>query len=150
MKALVQRVSRAEVRVEGRSVGRIGKGMLVLLGVERDDTETEVAWLAEKVTGIRIFPAECPAGGHKNMDRSLCEAGGAMLVVSQFTLAGDVTSGKRPSFEKAAPPEEAERLYKKFVAACHAAGARVETGVFGAMMEVELVNNGLVTLMVER
>ncbi len=149
MKAVVQRVSRAGVSVEGRKVAEIGRGLVVLLGVERGDTEKEADWIAEKIVNLRIFPAEGPEGEHKNMDRSLLDAGGAILAVSQFTLAGDCRKGRRPSFVRAAPPEEAEPLYEKFVGACRACGVQVETGKFRAMMDVELVNDGPVTIWVE-
>ena len=149
MIAVVQRVSRASVSVEKRRVASIGEGAAVLLGVERGDSPSEADWLAEKVVNLRIFPAEGTEGEHKNMDRSLLDVKGDMLVVSQFTLAGDCRKGRRPSFDRAAPPEEAKALYEKFAEACRALGIRVETGVFRAMMDVELVNTGPVTLIVE-
>jgi len=145
VRALVQRVTRAAVRVDGREVGAIGRGLLVLLGVRRGDTAAEAVWLARKVAELRIFDG---AGG--KFDRALSDVGGALLVVSQFTLYGDARRGRRPDFTAAADPETAEALYTRFVAELRAAGHRVETGVFGAMMAVELVNDGPVTVMVER
>jgi D-tyrosyl-tRNA(Tyr) deacylase len=144
VRAVVQRVSRAEVRVDGEVVGRIGRGLAVLLGVGRDDTEEEARYLVEKISGLRIFPDE-----EGKMNLGLEETRGAMLVVSQFTLYGDTRKGRRPSFVDAAPPEEANRLYERFVELARARGLEVATGVFQAMMEVELVNDGPVTLVVE-
>ena len=144
MRAVVQRVARAVVRIEGRSVGEVGEGLVVLLGVARGDTEEDAAWMAEKVVGLRIFEDE--AG---KMNRSLMEVGGAVLAVSQFTLLGDARKGRRPSFADAAPPEEAEPLYERFCARVREAGVRCETGVFRAMMDVELVNRGPVTLILD-
>jgi len=144
MRAVVQRVSRAEVRVEGAVVGAIRKGLLVLLGVAAADTERDAAWLAEKVVGLRVFPDSAGA-----MNVPLLEAGGGLLVVSQFTLLGDCRKGRRPSFVDAAPPERADALYREFVARARALGAPVETGVFRAHMDVELVNDGPVTLLLD-
>ncbi|MCL4822248.1 MAG: D-tyrosyl-tRNA(Tyr) deacylase [Vicinamibacteria bacterium] len=144
MRAVVQRVSRAEVWVEGAVVGATRKGLLVLLGVAAADTERDAAWLAEKVVGLRVFPD--PAGA---MNVPLLEAGGGLLVVSQFTLLGDCRKGRRPSFVDAAPPERADALYRAFVARARALGAPVETGVFRAHMDVELVNDGPVTLLLD-
>ena len=141
MRAVVQRVSEASVRIEGRVVGEIGPGLLVLLGVGRGDGEADADYLAGKVVHLRVFPDE---GGQ--MNRSLLETGGSVLVVSQFTLYGDVRKGRRPGFSSAAPPEEANRLYEHFVALLRGLGAKVETGVFQAMMDVTLVNHGPVTL----
>jgi D-tyrosyl-tRNA(Tyr) deacylase len=145
MRAVIQRVSRAEVRVAGESVGRIGPGLVVLLGVGPTDTEAVARELAEKVLSLRIFRDD-----DGKMNRDVTEAGGAVLVVSQFTLYGDCRKGRRPSFIGAAPPELAEPLYERFVEAVRALGVRAETGRFGAMMDVELVNDGPVTLIVER
>lgn len=145
MRAVVQRVSRAEVRVEGRGVGRIGAGLVTLAAFAPGDGEEELAWMAEKLWGLRVFPDE---DGRMNV--SLREVGGGLLVVSQFTLYGDVSRGRRPSFVGAASPERARALYERFVAACRAVGSPVESGEFGAMMEVELVNDGPVTLIVDR
>ena len=144
MLAVVQRVSRAAVRVDGRTTGEIGVGLLVLLGVRRGDDDADAGWLASKIASLRIFP-----DGEGKMNRGLDEAGGAMLVVSQFTLLGDCVKGRRPSFTHAATPEEAKQLYERFCAAVRGLGVRVETGVFQAMMEVELVNDGPVTLLVD-
>ena len=144
MRAVLQRVTRASVRVGGETVGEIGPGLLVLLGVARDDGEEDAAYLAEKVLGLRVFE---DAEGRMNL--SLAEAGGALLAVSQFTLYGDVRKGRRPSWFDAAPPELARPLYERFVAEARARGARVETGSFQAMMEVELVNDGPVTLLLD-
>jgi D-tyrosyl-tRNA(Tyr) deacylase len=142
--AVVQRVSRATVRVNGRVTGEIGAGLLVLLGVRQGDGDADAGWLAAKIASLRIFP-----DAEGKMNRGLDEAGGAMLVVSQFTLLGDCVKGRRPSFTHAAPPEVANRLYERFCSAVRELGVRVETGVFQAMMEVELVNDGPVTLLVD-
>lgn len=144
MKVLIQRVSRAEVRVDGTVVGRIGRGLLVFLGVERDDPPDRCAWYADKTAELRIFPDE-----EGQMNRSVVEAGGAVLVVSQFTLAAATRRGRRPSFSSAAPPEEAVRHYEAFVARLRGRGIEVATGVFQAMMEVELVNDGPVTILLD-
>jgi D-aminoacyl-tRNA deacylase len=146
MVALVQRVREASVTVGGEVTGAIGPGLLVLLGVHRDDSEGDVPWLAAKVAGLRIFNDE--AG---KMNRSLVDVGGDALVVSQFTLYGDARRGNRPSFTESAPPEHAERLYEAFVAELARLLRRpVPTGIFGAMMEVRLLNDGPVTLWVEK
>lgn len=147
MRALVQRVSRAAVSVDGRTVGRIERGLLVLLGVRAGDTPVEADWLADKVVGLRIFP---DAEGRGRFDRGVAEIGGGVLVVSQFTLYGETRKGRRPNFGAAAAPEVAEALYERFCAAVANRGLQVERGVFGAMMDVELVNDGPVTLMIER
>jgi D-aminoacyl-tRNA deacylase len=144
VRAVVQRVSEASVSVEGQVVARIGAGLLVLLGVAEGDGEADLAYLADKVVNLRIFPDE---GGH--MNRSVLEAGGALLVVSQFTLLGDARKGRRPGFTGAAPPEEAAALYRRFVERVRASGPRVEEGVFRAMMDVALVNQGPVTLLLD-
>jgi D-tyrosyl-tRNA(Tyr) deacylase len=141
---VVQRVSEASVRVDGRLVGAIGPGLLVLLGVGRGDGETDAEYLAGKVVNLRVFPDE--AG---QMNRSVLEIGGALLVVSQFTLYGDARKGRRPGYSDAAAPEEANRLYERFVALVRESGLRVETGVFQAMMDVALVNQGPVTLLLD-
>lgn len=137
----MQRVSRAQVRVAGEVVGNVGRGFLVLLGVGPDDDEAVAAKLAEKVRKLRVF-----ADDEGKMNRSVDQVGGACLVVSQFTLYGDLRSGNRPGFSRAAPPEQAERLYLEFAAALRRSGVPVETGRFGHEMEVELVNDGPVTL----
>ncbi|HEX8117577.1 MAG TPA: D-aminoacyl-tRNA deacylase [Pyrinomonadaceae bacterium] len=144
MRAVLQRVSRASVRVEGETVGEIGAGLLVLLGVARDDKETDAVYLVEKVLNLRVFEDE-----EGRMNLSLAEAGGALLAVSQFTLYGDARKGRRPSWFDAAPPELARPLYEFFVTEARARGARVETGSFQAMMEVELVNDGPVTILLD-
>jgi D-tyrosyl-tRNA(Tyr) deacylase len=144
MRAVVQRVKRCRVTVDGNPTGEIGPGLLVLLGVSKTDTEAAADYLVEKIIGLRIFE-----DAEEKMNLSLQDAGGAVLVVSQFTLLGDVRRGKRPSFEAAARPEEAKRLYEYFVARVRAAGLRCETGQFQAMMEVELVNSGPVTIMLD-
>ncbi|HXF95951.1 MAG TPA: D-aminoacyl-tRNA deacylase [Gemmatimonadales bacterium] len=147
MRVVVQRVSRAEVRVGGRVTGRIGPGLAVLAGFAPADTDETLEWMAEKLVGLRIFGDD-----EGRMNRSVAEVGGGILVVSQFTLYGDVRKGRRPSFVDAAPPEVAIPLYRKFVerVRARAGGLPVETGEFGAMMEVELVNDGPVTLILER
>ena len=145
MRALIQRVSRADVRVDEQLVGVIGPGLVVLLGVRDGDTKSEADWLARKIPLLRIFAGE---GG--KFDRSLAEIGGELLVISQFTLYGDTRRGLRPDFTAAARPETAEALYDHFVAGLRHAGYSVKTGVFGAMMAVELVNEGPVTVLVER
>lgn len=144
MRACIQRVSRARVTVAGAVSGEIGPGMLVLLGVAQDDTEGDVRQLADKITGLRIFEDD-----EQKMNRSLADVGGAMLVVSQFTLLGDCRKGRRPSFDQAARPELAERLYQLFVDAVTQQGIAVATGKFRAYMEVELVNDGPVTLLID-
>ena len=144
MKACVQRVSRASVAVDGEVCGEIDRGMLVLLGVGHGDTEADARWLAAKIAGLRIFEDE--AG---KMNLSLADCDGAMLVVSQFTLLGDCRKGRRPAFTDAAPPEMAERLYDFFVETVAAQGVPVATGRFQQNMQVELVNDGPVTLIVE-
>ena len=144
MKACVQRVSRAEVRVAGQVVGRIERGLLVLLGVGHDDTPALARQLAEKIAGLRIFE-----DSQGKMNLALAEVGGAMLVVSQFTLLADCRKGRRPSFSDAAPPELAEELYGVFVAAVAGLGIPTATGQFRRHMEVELVNDGPVTLLLD-
>ncbi|RME05019.1 MAG: D-tyrosyl-tRNA(Tyr) deacylase [Deltaproteobacteria bacterium] len=144
MRAVVQRVDRARVTVSGRVTGEIGRGLLVFLGVARDDTEKDVEYLARKVTGLRIFPDEA---GRFNL--SLREIGGAILVVSQFTLFGDCRRGRRPSFVEAAPPQKGRELYERFVEAVGREVPHVATGEFQAMMRVELVNDGPVTLLLD-
>jgi len=144
MRAVIQRVSRAEVRVQGRTVGAIGRGLVVLLGVEVQDTERDADRLAEKIVTLRIHD---DAAGKMNLD--LLQTGGALLVVSQFTLYADCRKGRRPSFTQAAPPERAQPLYQRFIASARALGVTVETGEFGAEMEVELVNSGPVTIILD-
>ena len=144
MRALIQRVTWARVVVDGEMVGEIGAGLLVLLGITHDDTTEQAKWLAEKVAGLRIFADE-----HGKMNRDVGEAGGALLIVSQFTLYGDARKGRRPSFIEAAGPELAIPLYEAFINAVKALGIPTATGRFGAMMQVELLNDGPVTLMVD-
>ena len=147
MRVVLQRVSRAEVRVDGRVAGAIGTGFVVLVGFAPTDTDEILAWMAEKIVGLRLF-----ADAEDKMNRALADVGGGLLVVSQFTLYGDARKGRRPSFTDAAPPEAAVPLYERFVALLRerAGGLPVATGEFGAMMEVELVNDGPVTLLLER
>ncbi|GBD36801.1 D-aminoacyl-tRNA deacylase [bacterium HR36] len=144
MRAVIQRVSRAEVRVASRKLGAIGRGLVVLLGVGPQDTERDADRLAEKIVALRIHE---DASGKMNLD--LLQVGGGMLVVSQFTLYADCRKGRRPSFTLAAPPAQAKRLYERFVASARALGVVVETGEFGANMEVELVNSGPVTIFLD-
>jgi D-aminoacyl-tRNA deacylase len=149
MRVLLQRVSRAEVRIRedgtSRVAGRISNGFVLLVGFTAGDGEEHVSWMAEKVAGLRLF-----ADDEEKMNRSITDVGGAVLVVSQFTLYGDARKGRRPSFIDAARPEQAIPLYESFVAALRGHGLSVETGEFGAMMDVELVNDGPVTLWLER
>ncbi|MGZ8378951.1 MAG: D-aminoacyl-tRNA deacylase [Gemmatirosa sp.] len=150
MRVLVQRVAHAEVRVTGpdgapRVTGAIDRGFLLLVGFTHADGDEQLDWMAEKVLGLRLF-----ADAEDKMNRALADVGGALLVVSQFTLYGDARKGKRPSFIEAARPELAIPLYERFVERLRASGVRVETGEFGAMMQVELVNDGPVTLWLER
>ena len=143
MRAVVQRVTRADVTVDGETVGQIGPGFLVLLGVAADDERDDVIATATKIVGLRVF--EDDAG---KMNRSLADVGGAMLVVSQFTLLGDCRTGRRPSFVAAAPPERANTLYQEFIAEVRGQGITVETGKFQADMKVSLTNDGPVTLLI--
>jgi D-aminoacyl-tRNA deacylase len=144
MRAVVQRVSRAQVRVSDGIVGDIGPGLLVLLGVSKQDTQADADYLVAKVVGLRVFE---DAGG--KISRAVGETGGSVLVVSQFTLYGDVRRGRRPSFDAAAPPEQARALYEYFVERIRATGLRCETGRFQEMMQVELVNDGPVTILLD-
>ena len=145
MRVLLQRVSRAEVRVDERVTGKIGRGYLLLVGFTHPDAEPALAWMADKVIGLRLF-----GDAEDKMNRALADVGGALLVVSQFTLYGDAVKGRRPSFIDAARPEQAVPLYERFIALLRERGVEVETGEFGAMMDVELVNDGPVTLWLER
>ncbi|MGO9601929.1 MAG: D-aminoacyl-tRNA deacylase [Candidatus Binataceae bacterium] len=144
MRAILQRVSRGEVRVEGRAIGKIGPGLVVLLGVAQGDTEADAVFIADRTLGMRVF---ADAAGKMNL--ALSAVGGEMLVVSQFTLLADTESGRRPSFIHAAAPAEARRLYEHFVSLVRERGVKVETGEFGAMMEVEIVNDGPVTIIID-
>ena len=145
MKAVIQRVSSASVTVEGDVVGRIGQGIMILLGVEKGDAELQADWLVEKICGLRMFYDD-----DGKMNLSVRDIGGALLVVSQFTLAGNCAKGKRPSFDTAAPADEGKRLYDYFVAVAGNSGVPVETGIFQADMQVALVNDGPVTFILER
>jgi len=145
MRVLIQRVARAEVRIAGQTTGRIDRGLVVLVGFTASDGEDQLSWMAEKIVGLRIF-----ADDEDKMNRSITDVGGALLVVSQFTLYGDAVKGRRPSFIDAARPEQAIPLYERFLERLRSAGVRVETGTFGASMQVELVNDGPVTLWLER
>jgi D-tyrosyl-tRNA(Tyr) deacylase len=147
VRVVLQRVSRAEARVGGGITGKIEAGFLVLAGFAPTDTDATLDWMAEKILGLRLFG---DAQGKMNLD--LDEAAGALLVVSQFTLYGDVRKGRRPSFTAAAPPADALRLYERFIALLkeRSGGMRLETGAFGAMMEIELVNDGPVTLVLDK
>ena len=146
MRVVLQRASRGEVRVDGESVGRIGRGYVALVGFGPHDGEEELGWMADKILGLRLFPDD-----DDRMNLSLEEVAGEILVVSQFTLYGDASKGRRPSFVGAAPPEHAIRLYEQFLAILQdRAPGRVASGEFGAMMDVDLVNDGPVTLLLER
>lgn len=144
MRAVIQRVSRASVQVAGATVGEISEGLLTLLGVGRDDGSEDADYLVDKIINLRVFNDD-----QDKMNRSLLDTGGAMLVVSQFTLYGDVRRGRRPSYIEAAEPEKANALYEHFVGRVRAHGIKVETGVFQAMMQVSLVNDGPVTILLD-
>jgi len=144
MRAVLQRVSQAHVSVDGNIVGQIQKGMVVLLGIAPDDTPKQADWLAEKIVGLRLFPDQ-----EGKMNTSLVDIQGQLLVISQFTLYGDCQKGRRPSFTKAAGPEIAEPLYQYFLDACRMLGIPTEAGIFGASMQVSLVNDGPVTLILD-
>jgi len=144
VRAVVQRVSEASVRVGGAVTGRIGQGLVVLLGVGQEDGERDAEYLADKVLHLRVFPDE-----EGQMNRSVRDVAGGVLVVSQFTLLGDVRRGRRPSYTAAAPPAEADRLYRHFVERLRPSGLEVATGVFRAMMDVSLVNQGPVTILLD-
>jgi len=144
MRAVVQRVTEARVEVAGKRVGEIGAGLLVLLGVARDDTRDDADYLADKTVNLRVFDDD-----EGKMNRSLLESGGAVLVVSQFTLYGDVRRGRRPSYSDAAEPEKANQLYEYFVERVRSAAVKVETGIFQAMMQVSLTNDGPVTILLD-
>jgi D-tyrosyl-tRNA(Tyr) deacylase len=144
VKAVVQRVSSASVDVEGERISQIGRGLLVLLGVSRDDEEEDAAWISEKIAGLRIFEDD-----EGKMNRSVVDVEGSLLAVSQFTLLGDTRKGRRPSFVEAAPPEKAERLYESYVARTRELGVATATGRFRAHMQVSLVNDGPVTILLD-
>lgn len=145
MRVLLQRVTRAEVRVDSRITGRIDRGYLLLVGITHDDDEPRLSWMADKIAGLRLF-----ADADDKMNLALADVGGAVLVVSQFTLYGDASKGRRPSFIDAARPEMAIPLYERFIELLRERQLVVETGEFGAMMQVELINDGPVTLWLER
>ncbi|MGH7801793.1 MAG: D-aminoacyl-tRNA deacylase [Thermodesulfobacteriota bacterium] len=144
MRAVIQRVKEARVEVDGEVVGKIGQGLLVLLGVGKDDTEDDVRYLAGKVSGLRIFEDETG-----KMNLCITDVKGGVLAISQFTLYGDCRKGRRPSFDEAAPPEVAERLYNLFIEEIRKSGIKVETGNFGALMDVHLINSGPVTILLD-
>jgi D-tyrosyl-tRNA(Tyr) deacylase len=145
MKALIQRVNRAKVTVDNRTTGEIGQGILVLLGITHEDSEKDVNYLVEKIVNLRIFGGE----GKSSFGKSVIEIGGSLLVVSQFTLYGSTKKGRRPDFTAAAKPDFANGLYEMFIDKARETGIKVETGEFGAMMDVELINSGPVTFMIE-
>jgi D-aminoacyl-tRNA deacylase len=145
LRVLLQRVSRAEVRVGDRTTGRIGRGLLLFVGLTHSDTEEQLAWMADKVIGLRIF-----SDAEQKMNLGLQDVGASALVVSQFTLYGNAEKGRRPSFIDAARPEQAIPLYERFIAMLRERGVPTETGEFGAMMDVELVNDGPVTIWLEK
>lgn len=144
MKALIQRVKRASVTIDNKLYSKIDKGILALVGIEKSDTIEQVQKMAKKLSGLRIFPDE-----NDKMNRSILDIHGEMLIVSQFTLCGDCKKGTRPSFDKSAAPDIANKLYEDFVKEIQYYGIKTETGVFGAMMDVELINDGPVTFMLE-
>ncbi|MCD6374177.1 MAG: D-tyrosyl-tRNA(Tyr) deacylase [Caldisericaceae bacterium] len=144
MKVVVQRVKKASVSVNGQIVGQIGKGLMLLIGVAQQDTEADIEFVADKCVNLRIFEDE-----QGKMNRSLLEVGGEILAISQFTLLGDTRKGRRPSFIQAAEPQKGNEFYQKFIERLRSHGVKVETGIFGAMMDVELLNYGPVTLIVE-
>jgi D-tyrosyl-tRNA(Tyr) deacylase len=149
MRAVVQRVSHARVLVDDRVTGEIGQGLLVFLGVEHGDADTDVDYIVAKVRDLRIFEDERDATGRRRMNRSVIDVGGALLVVSQFTLSGDVRRGRRPSFDDAAAPDAARELYERVVRKLRDSGVAVATGTFQAMMRVQLENDGPVTILID-
>lgn len=146
MRVVLQRVTASQVTVDGQVVGKIGRGLNLLVGIAATDTEAELDWMAQKCLGLRVFPSE----GSSSFDQSVLDIGGEILVISQFTLYGDCRKGRRPSFDGAAPPTEAKTLYHQFVEKLKQSGLRIETGQFGAMMQVSIENDGPVTLLLER
>lgn len=148
MRVIIQRVLSSEVRIEGQVVGKIGRGLNVLVGIAATDTKTELEWMVRKCLELKLFPDEIDGGGR--WDRSVQEIGGELLVVSQFTLYGDCRKGRKPSFDRSAVPGVAQGLYEQFVKQLRLSGLKVETGVFGAMMQVVIENDGPVTLVLER
>lgn len=151
MRVLLQRVTQASVDVDGERIAEIATGLLAFVGVFPGDGEAEINWLADKAVGLRVFPDDATdPTSNKNMNLSLQDIGGQMLIVSQFTLAADTSKGRRPGFSSAAPPEQAQRIYNQFVDAIVSRGLQVATGRFGADMQVGLVNDGPVTFLLER
>ena len=148
MRVVVQRVRSSQVTVDGQVIGKIGRGLNLLVGISGTDTEAELDWMARKCLELRLFPNS--ENGNGRFDQSVQEMGGELLVVSQFTLYGDCRKGRRPSFDQAEAPAIAEQLYEQFVAKLRASGLKVETGKFGAMMQVDIENDGPVTLLLER
>lgn len=148
MRVVVQRVKSSQVTVDGQVIGKIGRGLNLLVGISGTDTEAELDWMARKCLELRLFPDS--ENGNGRFDKSVQEIGGELLVVSQFTLYGDCRKGRRPSFDQAAPPAIAEQRYEQFVAKLRESGLRVETGKFGAMMQVDIENDGPVTMLLER
>jgi D-aminoacyl-tRNA deacylase len=146
MRIVIQRVKSSQVTVNGEIIGKIGRGLNLLVGIASTDTEVELDWMARKCLELRIFPGE----ENNSWERSIQEIEGEILVVSQFTLYGDCRKGRRPSFSDSAPPNQAEELYEQFIAKLRASGLRVETGKFGAMMQVSIENDGPVTLLLEK
>jgi D-tyrosyl-tRNA(Tyr) deacylase len=146
MRVVVQRVKASHVCVDGQIIGQISRGLTLLVGIADSDTEAELAWMNRKVLELRLFPN----GEGGRFDRSVLEIGGELLVISQFTLYGDCRKGRRPSFDRAAPPDHAERLYNQFVETLRSSGLKVATGKFGAMMQVAIENDGPVTIWLER
>jgi D-tyrosyl-tRNA(Tyr) deacylase len=144
VRLVIQRVKESKVIVNGSTTGSIGSGLLVLIGISREDSRTEADYMLDKLTGLRIFPDESG-----KMNRNVVEAGGALLLVSQFTLYGDCRKGRRPSFDRAAPPEAAQALYEYFVESARRGPVPVETGIFQASMEVHLINDGPVTILLD-
>lgn len=149
MRAVIQRVTSARVIVGDQTTGEIGHGLLVLVGVEKDDADADVDYLVAKIRDVRIFEDEGDGEGRRRMNRSVGDVGGAVLVVSQFTLAGDVRRGRRPSFDAAAPPEHARPLYEALVRRLRETGLPIATGIFQAMMRVQLENDGPVTILID-
>ncbi len=147
MRVVIQRVKSSQVNVNGQVVGKIGRGLNLLVGIADTDTKAELEWMVRKCLELRLFPDE---GGNDRWQKSVQEIGGELLVVSQFTLYGDCRKGRRPSFDRSAPPELARNLYEQFVAKLRQSGLQVETGQFGAMMQVSIENDGPVTLLLER
>ena len=148
MRVVIQRVTASSVRIDGQIVGQIGRGLNLLIGIAATDTEEDLAWMARKCLDLRLFPD--PTAANPRFDLSVAEVSGELLAISQFTLYGDGRKGRRPSFDRAAAPDRAEALYDRFVELLRASGLRVETGRFGAMMQVQIENDGPVTLILER